>query len=185
MIELDGVASVADVARVQALRRGSAPALRVRRPNDDLRRGRRDGLAHRQRADRIRRPDAGADRLSRQEHRSFPALPARRLQGARDARAVQLPPRRPGDRPPARGQRRQDSSSSARMSPTSPTRRSPRLASKPRMIALGFDREGYERLEAWIEAARRERPPARGGPGGRRDPALHVGHDRRFPKGCG
>ena len=27
MIELDGVASVADVARVQALRRGSAPAL--------------------------------------------------------------------------------------------------------------------------------------------------------------
>jgi hypothetical protein len=27
MIELDGVASVADVGRVQALRRGSAPAL--------------------------------------------------------------------------------------------------------------------------------------------------------------
>ena len=27
MIELDGIASVADVARVQALRRGNAPAL--------------------------------------------------------------------------------------------------------------------------------------------------------------
>ena len=32
------------------------------------------------------------------------------------------------------------------------------LASKPRMIALGFDRDGYERSDAWIEAARRERP---------------------------
>ena len=57
------------------------------------------------------------------------------------------------------------------------------LASKPRMIALGFDREGYERHEAWIEAAAHERPSARGGPGGRRHPALYVGHDWRFPKG--
>ena len=27
------------------------------------------------------------------------------------------------------------------------------LASKPRMIALGFDRDGYERIDAWIESA--------------------------------
>ena len=32
------------------------------------------------------------------------------------------------------------------------------LASKPRMIALGFDRDGYERLEAWVEAAAPDDP---------------------------
>ena len=36
------------------------------------------------------------------------------------------------------------------------------LASKPRMIALGFDREGYERHDAWIEA------------GAARDPRLEA-----------
>ena len=35
------------------------------------------------------------------------------------------------------------------------------LASKPRMIALGFDREGYERLDAWMEAASRDDPGSR------------------------
>ena len=32
------------------------------------------------------------------------------------------------------------------------------LASKPRMIALGFDREGYERQDAWIESATLDDP---------------------------
>jgi acyl-CoA synthetase (AMP-forming)/AMP-acid ligase II len=32
------------------------------------------------------------------------------------------------------------------------------LASKPRMIALGFDREGYERRDTWIEAAATDDP---------------------------
>ena len=31
-------------------------------------------------------------------------------------------------------------------------------ASRPRLIALGFDREGYERLEAWMEAATPDDP---------------------------
>ncbi len=32
------------------------------------------------------------------------------------------------------------------------------LASKPRRIALGFDRQGYERYDAWIESAAPEDP---------------------------
>ena len=38
------------------------------------------------------------------------------------------------------------------------------VASRPRLIALGFDREGYERLEAWMEAATPDDPEARSGP---------------------
>ncbi len=59
------------------------------------------------------------------------------------------------------------------------------LASKPRMIALGFGREAYERCDEWLAGAAAQRPPARGGARGRRDPGLHLGHHRRFPKGFG
>ena len=67
MVELEGVASVADVARVQALRRGGETALVFE--GRAMTFAEVDAMASRiaNALDRVRRPDAGADRVSRQE----------------------------------------------------------------------------------------------------------------------
>jgi non-ribosomal peptide synthetase component E (peptide arylation enzyme) len=100
MVELEGVACVADVPRVQARRRGGETA-----------------LVFEGRARTFAEVDAMASRIAKalvasglrtQERiaylgkntESFSPLPARRLQGAHDAHAIQLSPSRARNRPP-------------------------------------------------------------------------------------
>ena len=101
MIELEGVASVADVARVQAFRRGGEPALVFE--GRAMTFAEVDAMASRIAnaliASGVRTQERIAYLGKNTDH--FAALPARRLQGAHGARAVQLSPRRAGDRPPA------------------------------------------------------------------------------------
>ena len=176
MVELEGVASVADVARVQALRRGSAPALvfegRAMTFADV------DAMASRVANALIASGVRTQERIAYLSKNTDHFLPC--LLGACKARMTLAPF---NFRLAAPEIARLLEDSEARIMFVGPDvvdladQAIASLASRPRMIALGFDREGYERHDAWIEAAAPRRPPARGGPRGRRDPALHVRHD--------
>jgi acyl-CoA synthetase (AMP-forming)/AMP-acid ligase II len=152
MIELDGVASVADVARVQALRRGRAPALvfegRAMTFADV------DAMASRLANALIASGVRTQERIAYLSKNTDHFLPC--LMGACKARAALAPfnfrlaaPEiaRVLEDSEARimfvGQDVADLADQAVAS----------LASTPRMIALGFDRQGYERHDAWIESA--------------------------------
>ena len=157
MIELDGIASVADVARVQALRRGNAPALLF------------DG-----RSTTFAEVDATASRLANaliasgvrtQERIAYLSkntdhfLPC--LLGVCKARATLAPF---NFRLAAPEIARLLEDSGARILFVGPDvadladQAIAMVASRPRLIALGFDREGYERLETWMEAATPDDP---------------------------
>ena len=157
MIELEGVASVADVARVQALRRGDAPAL--------LFEGRTttfagvDAMASRVANALIASGVQTQDRIAYLSKNTDHFL--RVLLGALKARATLAPF---NFRFAAPEIARLIGDSGARIMFVGPDvadladQAVASLASKPRLIALGFDREGYERLEAWIEAAAPDDP---------------------------
>ena len=151
MIELDGVASVADVARVQALRRGSAPALvfegRAMTFADV------DAMASRFANALIASGVRTQERIAYLSKNTDHFLPC--LMGACKARAALAPF---NFRLAAPEIARVLEDSEARIMFVGPDvadladQAVASLASKPRMIALGFDREGYERHDAWIEA---------------------------------
>jgi acyl-CoA synthetase (AMP-forming)/AMP-acid ligase II len=157
MIELDGVASVADVARVQALRRGSAPALVFE--------GRAVTFADvNATASRIANALVASgiktqERLAYLSKNTDHFLPF--LLGACKARAALAPF---NFRLAAPEIARVLEDSAARIMFVGPDvaelaeKAVASLASKPRMIALGFDRQGYERYEAWIQSAAADDP---------------------------
>ena len=183
MIELDGIASVADVARVQALRRGNAPALLF------------DG-----RSTTFAEVDATASRLAKhliasgvrpQERIAYLAKNSDHFlpfllgvcKARVDAGADQFPPRSPGDRPHARRQRRE---TSVRRRGFRRTRgegggdarfeaASDRARLRSRRLSSVTTR-GSEAADAATPAAKR--------PGRRRGPALHVRHDRPAQRAC-
>jgi hypothetical protein len=157
MSELDGVASVADVARMQALRRGSTPALvfegRAMTFADV------DALASRLANALIAsgvRTQARIAYLSKNTDHFLPCL-----MGACKARAALAPF---NFRFAAPEIARLFEDSEARIMFVGPDvvdladQAVGSLASKPRMIALGFDRQGYERHDTWIESAAPEDP---------------------------
>jgi acyl-CoA synthetase (AMP-forming)/AMP-acid ligase II len=157
MVELDGVASVADVSRMQALRRGNAAAL--------LFEGRAMTFAEVDTtASRVANALIGSgvrtqERIAYLSKNTDHFLPC--LMGACKARAALAPfnfrlaapeiARLLGDS----GARilfvGQDVAELADQAIAL-------LASKPRRIALGFDRRGYERYDAWIESAAPDDP---------------------------
>jgi acyl-CoA synthetase (AMP-forming)/AMP-acid ligase II len=157
MSELDGVASVADVARMQALRRGSTPALvfegRAMTFADV------DALASRLANALIAsgvRTQARIAYLSKNTDHFLPCL-----MGACKARAALAPF---NFRFAAPEIARLFEDSEARIMFVGPDvvdladQAVGSLASKPRIIALGFDRQGYERHDTWIESAAPEDP---------------------------
>ncbi|HEV7481013.1 MAG TPA: long-chain-fatty-acid--CoA ligase [Roseiarcus sp.] len=157
MIELDGVASVADVARVQALRRGSAPALvfegRAMTFADV------DAMASRLANALIAsgvRTQARIAYLSKNTDHFLPCL-----MGACKARAALAPF---NFRLAAPEIARLLEDSEARIMFVGPDvvdladQAVASLVSKPRMIALGFDRQRYERYDAWIDSAAPQDP---------------------------
>jgi acyl-CoA synthetase (AMP-forming)/AMP-acid ligase II len=157
VIELDGVASVADVARVQALRRGSAPALVFEgqtRTFADV-----DAMASRLANALIASGVRAQERIAYLSKNNDHFLPC--LMGACKARAALAPfnfrlaaPEiaRVLEDSEARimfvGEDVADLADQAVAS----------LSSKPLMIALCFDRQGYERYEAWTESAASDDP---------------------------
>src|SRR5215469_4425805 len=152
MIELEGVASVADVARVQALRRGSAPALTFEGRATtfaDL-----DAMASRVANALIDSGVRTQERIAFLSKNDEHFLPF--LIGACKARAALAPF---NFRLAAPEVARLLADSGARIFIVGPDvvdladQAVASLASKPRMIALGFDREGYERHDAWTRAA--------------------------------
>ena len=152
MVELDGVACVADVARMQALRRGSAPALvfegRAMTFADV------DAMASRFANALIASGVRTQERIAYLSKNSDHFLPC--LMGACKARAALAPF---NFRLAAPEIARLLEDSEARIMFVGPDvvdladQAVASLALKPRMIALGFDRQGYERHDAWIEAA--------------------------------
>ncbi len=165
MIELDGVASVADVARVQARRRGSAPALvfegRAMTFADV------DAMASRFANALIASGVRTQERIAYLSKNTDHFLPC--LMGACKARAALAPF---NFRLAAPEIARVLEDSEARIMFVGPDvaelaeKAVASLASKPRMIALGFDRDGYERFDEWIEAGSHERSSAQGGSAG-------------------
>jgi acyl-CoA synthetase (AMP-forming)/AMP-acid ligase II len=181
MIELDGVASVADVARVQALRRGSAPA-----------------LVFEGRAMTFADVDATASRVANaliasgaqtQERIAYLSKNTDHflhcLLGACKAR-ITLAPFNFRLAAPEIARLLEDSD--ARIMFVGPDvvdladQAVASLVSKPRMIALGFDREGYERYDAWIEGAATDDPRLEADP---QDDAIQLSHQARLasPRG--
>src|SRR3984885_10070025 len=152
MVELDGVACVADVARMQALRRGSAPALvfegRAMTFADV------DAMASRFANALIASGVRTQERIAYLSKNSDHFLPC--LMGACKARAALAPF---NFRLAAPEIARLLEDSEARIMFVGPDvvdladQAVASLALKPRMIALGFDREGYVRHDAWIEGA--------------------------------
>ena len=157
MIELDGLASVADVARLQALRRGSAPAL--------IFEGRTmtfadvDAMASRLANALIASGVRAQERIAYLSKNNDHFLPS--LMGACKARAA-LAPFNFRLAAPEIARVLEDSEARimfvgedvadlADLAVAS-------LASKPRMIALGFDRQGYERQDAWSKSAAPDDP---------------------------
>src|ERR1700722_5984590 len=152
MVELEGVACVADVARVQALLRGDEPALvfdgRAMTFADV------DAMASRIANALIAsgvRPQERIAYLSKNADHFLPCL-----LGACKARAA-LAPFNFRLAPPEITRLLEDSE--ARIMFVGPDvvdladQAVASLVSKPRMIPLGFDRPGYERNDAWIESA--------------------------------
>jgi acyl-CoA synthetase (AMP-forming)/AMP-acid ligase II len=152
MVELEGVACVADVARVQALLRGDEPALvfdgRAMTFADV------DAMASRIANALIAsgvRPQERIAYLSKNADHFLPCL-----LGACKARAT-LTPFNFRLAPPEIARLLEDSGARIFMVGADVADLADRaiasLSSKPRMIALGFDREGYERSNVWIETA--------------------------------
>jgi acyl-CoA synthetase (AMP-forming)/AMP-acid ligase II len=152
MIELDGVASVADVARVQTLRRGSAPALLFEGRSTTF--AEVDAMASRVANALIASGVRTQDRVAYLSKNTDHFLPC--LIGACKARAALAPF---NFRLSAPEIARLIEDSGARFFIVGPDvaeladQAIASLASKPHLIALGFDCEGYERFEAWTGAA--------------------------------
>jgi acyl-CoA synthetase (AMP-forming)/AMP-acid ligase II len=157
MIELDGVASVADVARVQALRRGSAPALvfegRAMTFADV------DAMASRFANALIASGVRTHERIAYLSKNTDHFLPC--LMGACKARAA-LAPFNFRLAAPEIARVLEDSEARIMFVGQDVAELAEKavasLALKPRMIALGFDRQGYERHDAWIESAAPDDP---------------------------
>jgi acyl-CoA synthetase (AMP-forming)/AMP-acid ligase II len=151
MIELDGVASVADVARVQALRRGSAPALVFE--GREMTFADVDTMASRFANALIASGVRTQERIAYLSKNTDHFLPC--LLGACKARAA-LAPFNFRLAAPEIARVLEDSEARIMFVGLDVADLADQavasLASKPRMIALGFDRQGYERHDAWIEA---------------------------------
>jgi fatty-acyl-CoA synthase len=152
MIELEGVASVADVVRVQALRRGGAPALVFEGRATTF--AEVDAVASRVANALIASGVRTQERIAYLSKNTDHFLPC--LLGACKARAALTPF---NFRLAAPEIARLLEDSGARILTVGPDvidlaeQAIASLASKPRLIGLGFEREGYERLETWSEAA--------------------------------
>ena len=152
MVELDGVACVADVARMQALRRGSAPALVFEGRAMSF--AEVDAMASRVANALIASGLRTQERIAYLSKNNDHFLPC--LLGACKARMTLAPF---NFRLAAPEIARLLEDSEARIMFVGPDvvdladEAIALLASRPRTIALGFDREGYERHDAWIEAA--------------------------------
>ena len=151
MVELEGVASVADVARVQALRRGSAQALVFEGRTITF--AEVDAMASRVANALIASGAQTQQRIAYLSKNTDHFLPC--LLGACKARMTLAPF---NFRLAAPEIARLVEDSAARILFVGPDvaeladQAVASLASKPRLIALGFDREGYERHDVWIEA---------------------------------
>ena len=155
MVELDGVASMADIARAQALRRGSEQALFFEGRTATF--AEVDAMASRVAGALIASGVRTQERIAYLGKNDDHFLPI--LLGACKARAT-LAPFNYRLAAPEIARLLEDSG--ARIMFVGPDvvdladRAVAASASKPRMIALGFDREGYERLDVWVGPA----PPA-------------------------
>jgi fatty-acyl-CoA synthase len=153
MIDLDGVDSVADVARVQALRRGGERALSFE--GRAMTFAEVDAMASRVANALIASGVRTQERIAYLSKNADHFLPF--LIGACKARATLAPF---NFRLAAPEIARLLEDSGARIFFVGgdvvdlADRAVASLASKPWMIALGFDREGYERHDAWIEGAK-------------------------------
>jgi acyl-CoA synthetase (AMP-forming)/AMP-acid ligase II len=152
LIDLEGVASVADMARVQALRRGIAPALTFEGRTmtfADV-----DAMASRIANALIASGVRTQERVAYLSKNTDHFLPF--LLGACKARATLAPL---NYRLAASEIARLVDDSGARILIVGPDvielaeKAIPSLAAKPRLIALGFDREGYASHDAWADAA--------------------------------
>jgi acyl-CoA synthetase (AMP-forming)/AMP-acid ligase II len=157
MIELEGVVSVADVARVQALRRANAPALLFEgraRTFAEL-----DAMASRVANALLASGVRTQDRIAYLSKNTDHFLPC--LLGACKARAT-LAPFNFRLAAPEIARLLEDSGAEILFVGPDVADLADQaiipLASKPRRIALDFDRDGCERLEAWTRAAAPEDP---------------------------
>jgi len=163
MIELDGVLSVADVARVQARRRGSAQASMFEGQATTF--AEIDAMASRIANALIASGVRTQERVAYLGKNTDHFLPC--LLGACKARAA-LAPFNFRLAPPEIARLLEDSR--ARILIVGPDvadladQALASLSSKPRMIALGFDHRGYERLEALMEAAAPDDPQLQADP---------------------
>jgi fatty-acyl-CoA synthase len=157
MIEVEDAASVTDVARVQALRRRSAPALLFEGRSMTF--AEVDAMASRVANALIASGVRTQDRIAYLSKNDCHFLPC--LLGACKARATLTPF---NFRLAAPEIARLLEDSGARIFIVGPDvvdladQAVASLASKPRRIALGFNREGYERRDAWIENAALDDP---------------------------
>ena len=157
MIELDGIASVADVARAQALRRGSASALLFDGRSTTF--GEVDATASRLANALIASGVRTQERIAYLSKNTDHFLPC--LLGVCKARATLAPF---NFRLAAPEIARLLEDSGARILFVGPDvadlaeQAIAMVSSRPRLIALGFDREGYEQLEAWMEGATPDDP---------------------------
>ena len=152
MVELEGVACVADLARMQAFRRGGAPALAFEGMTATF--GEIDAMASRIANALIASGVGAQDRIAYLGKNDNHFLPC--LFGACKARVTLAPV---NFRLTASEIASLIEDSGARLFLVGPDvadladQAVAALAAKPRRIALGFRREGYEPFEAWIEAA--------------------------------
>ena len=157
MIELDGVASLADVARLQARRRGSEQALSFE--GRAMTFAEVDAMASRVASALVASGVQTQERVAYLSKNTDHFLPF--LIGACKARATLAPF---NFRLAAPEIARLIEDSGARIFIVGPDAADlagqavAALTVKPRMIALGFDREGYERHDAWMEGAGLEDP---------------------------
>jgi acyl-CoA synthetase (AMP-forming)/AMP-acid ligase II len=157
MIEVEGAASVADLARVQARRRGSAPALVFEGRSTTF--AEVDAMASRVANALIASGVRTQDRIAYLSKNDDHFLPC--LLGACKARATLTPF---NFRLAAPEIARLLEDSGARIFLVGPDvvdladKAVASLVSKPRQIALGFDREGYEGHDVWIESTALDDP---------------------------
>ena len=157
MVELEGVASVADVVRVQAIRRGDETALMFEGRSMTF--AEVDASASRIANTLIASGMATQDRIAYFSKNTDHFLPC--LLGACKARMT-LAPFNFRLAAAEIGRLLEDSGArvmfvGADVADLADEAIAP-LASKPRMIALDFEREGYERHSAWIESASPDDP---------------------------
>ena len=152
MIELDGLASIADVSRTQARRRGSAPSLTFDGRQTTF--AGLDAMASRFANALIGSGAKTQERVAYLSKNTDHFLPC--LLGACKARLTLAPF---NFRLAAPEIARLIGDSGARILFVGPDvaelaeQAIASLDRKPRLIALGFDRQGYERHDAWTEAA--------------------------------